>query len=248
MAARKNSHRNRILKLLKPAELERLEPHFEAVSLSFKEPLLQQGKPIDHVYFPNNGVISLVTDVEGFTVETGTVGREGMLGLGALLGMPHSVGRAFCQIPGDALRITTRQLQAEVDRGDSLGPALLRYTNAVLGMLSQNAACNGAHTVEERMCRWLLTTRDRVDSDEFPLTQEFLGMMLGVRRPTVSLTGSTLQRAGLITYTRGRITILDRERLEAASCECYAFVRDQFEQALADGDSSGSRTRANRQP
>jgi len=238
MAASKSSHRNRILKLLKPAELERMEPHLEAVTLSFKEPLLQQGKRIDHIYFPNSGVISLVTDVEGFTVETGTVGREGVLGLGALLGMPQSVGRAFCQIPGDAMRITTRHLQAEIDRGGSLGPVLLRYTNAVLGMLSQNAACNGAHTVEERMCRWLLMTHDRVDADEFALTQEFLGMMLGVRRPTVSLTGSTLQRAGLISYARGRIKILDRARLEAASCECYAFVRDQFELALTDGDSA----------
>ena len=228
-----NNHRNRILKSLSPRELERLSRDFESVALSFKEPLHDQGKPIKHLYFPNSGVISLVTDVtEGQSVETGTIGREGVSGIGAFLGMPNATGRAFCQIPGDAVRVRSEAVLAEVDRGGSLGPILLRYTNAVMAMLAQGAACNRSHTLEQRMCRWLLMTRDRVDSDDFPLTQEFLAQMLGVRRPTVSLAGAVLQRAGLIRYSRGRITILDRPGLEEASCECYAFVQKQFDKAL----------------
>ena len=132
-------------------------------------------------------------------------------------------------------------MKEEAQRSPSIGRVLLRYAGATITTLAQTAACNGAHPVEQRMCRWLLMTRDRVDSDDFPLTQEFLGQMLGVRRPTVSLVGGTLQKAGLIEYSRGRIRIVDRARLEEASCECYAFIRDQFELAL-NGNSSASRS------
>ena len=233
MAIRENNHRNRLLKLLSSPELERLGKDLEPVALSFKEPLHEQGKPIKHLYFPNSGVISLVTDVtDGQPVETGTIGREGVAGIGAFLGMPNATGRAFCQIPGDAIRIRCEAVQAEVDRGGSLGPVLLRYTNALMAMLAQSAACNRSHTLEQRMARWLLMTRDRVDSDDFPLTQEFLAQMLGVRRPTVSIAGAAFQRAGLIKYSRGRITILDRPGLEGMSCECFAFVQKQFNRAL----------------
>jgi|SRR5262245_29058294 len=233
MARRENGYRNRILNLLSSLELERLGQDLEPVPLTFKEPFHEQGKPIKHLYFPNTGVISLVTDLaDGQSVESGTIGREGVAGIGAFLGMKNATGRAFCQIPGDGVRIGCEALQAEVHRGGSLGPILLRYTNALMAMLAQGAACNGSHPLEQRMCRWLLMTRDRVDSDDFPLTQEFLAQMLGVRRPSVSLAGATLQRAGLINYSRGRITITDRHGLEAASCECYAFVQDQFDQAL----------------
>jgi CRP-like cAMP-binding protein len=233
MPQSENHTRNRILKLLSRTELERLGPDLEPVTLSFKEPLHEQGKRIKHLYFPNSGVISLVTDVSGGEiVETGTVGREGVAGIGAFLGMPNATGRALCQVPGDGIRLRVEALNAELDRGGSLGPILLRYTNAMMAMLAQGAACNRAHALEQRMCRWLLMTRDRVDSDDFPLTQEFIAQMLGVRRPTVSLAGATLQRAGLIKYSRGRIMILDRPGLEEASCECYAFVHQQFELAL----------------
>jgi CRP-like cAMP-binding protein len=233
MPQSENRTRNRILKLLSHAELDRLGPDLEPVTLSFKEPLHEQGKRIKHLYFPNSGVISLVTDVSGSeTVETGTVGREGVAGIGAFLGMPIATGRALCQVPGDGIRLRVEALNAELSRGGSLGPILLRYTNAMMAMLAQGAACNRAHALEQRMCRWLLMTRDRVDSDDFPLTQEFIAQMLGVRRPTVSLAGATLQRAGLIKYSRGRITILDRPGLEEASCECYALVHRQFELAL----------------
>jgi CRP-like cAMP-binding protein len=233
MSTQENHYRNRILKLLSSAELERLNSDLEPVTLSFKEPFYEEGKRITHLYFPNSGVISLVTDMdEGEPIETGTIGREGVLGISAVLGMPHANTRAFCQIPGDAVRISYEAVQAEVSREGSLGPILLRYTNALMVMLGQGAACNRAHPLEQRMCRWLLTTRDRVDSDDFPLTQEFLAQMLGVRRPSVSLAGAALQHAGLIKYSRGRITITNRRGLEDASCECYAIIRDHFENAL----------------
>jgi CRP-like cAMP-binding protein len=233
MPKRENNHRNRILSLLSSAELERLQKDLEPVPLSFKEPLQEEGKAIKYFYFPNSGIISLVKDIsDGQPVETGTIGREGVLGIAAFLGARKATGRAFCQVPGDALRIRAEALLAETERGGSLKSILLRYTYALMTMLAQGAACNRSHSLEQRMCRWLLMSRDRVDSDEFPLTQEFLAQMLGVRRPSVSLAGATLQRAGLIKYSRGRITITDRHGLEGASCECYAFVQDQFEKAL----------------
>jgi CRP-like cAMP-binding protein len=169
---------------------------------------------------------------EGFTVEAGTVGREGMVGLAAFLGNSLSPWRTLCQISGAALRLPSREFTTRVSDHGKLTLILLRYTNAVVSQLAQTAACNRAHPLEERMCRWLLMTRDRVDSDDFPLTQEFLGQMLGVRRPAVSLAGSALQNAGLIRYSRGRVTVIDRAGLEAAACECYRVVRDQFEEAL----------------
>jgi CRP-like cAMP-binding protein len=233
MPKRENNHRNRILSLLSSAELERLQKDLEPVPLSFQEPLQEEGKAIKYFYFPNSGIISLVKDIsDGQPVETGTIGREGVLGIAAFLGARKATGRAFCQVPGDALRIRAEALLAETERGGSLKSILLRYTYALMTMLAQGAACNRSHSLEQRMCRWLLMSRDRVDSDEFPLTQEFLAQMLGVRRPSVSLAGATLQRAGLIKYSRGRITITDRHGLEGASCECYAFVQDQFEKAL----------------
>jgi CRP-like cAMP-binding protein len=232
VASNQNNRHNRILGLLSPSELNRLD--FETVTLSFKEPLHEQGKPIRYLYFPNSGVISLVTDVKnGQPVETGTIGREGVAGIGAFLGMPNATGRAFCQIPGEAVRIRAGAVKAEAERGGSIGPILLRYTHALMAMLAQSAACNRSHTLEQRTCRWLLMTHDRVDEDDFPLTQEFLAQMLGVRRPSVSQTGIALQQAGLIRYSRGRITVLDRRGLEDRSCECYAFVQEQFEKALS---------------
>ena len=237
-----NSLSNRILKRLGSEELNRLQLALEPVSLSFKEPLYEQGRPVEYLYFPDGGVVSLVTELEqGQVIETGTVGREGMVGLPAFFGAPTAPWRALCQIPGHAYRIRAEELKAHLNSGRALGGVIMRYANALMAMLAQSAACNRAHSLEERMCRWLLITRDRVDADEFPLTQEFLGQMLGVRRPTVSLAGGVLQKAGLIKYTRGRITILDRAALESASCECYAFVKQQFDDAFGEDTSSDGR-------
>jgi CRP-like cAMP-binding protein len=232
------NYTNRILRRLPPHELARFAEVLELVPLTLGQPVYEQGKPVAHAYFPESGVISVVTELlGGEVIETATIGREGMVGLAAFLGMSNASGRAFCQVPGHAHRVRADALIAEADRGGALARVLLRFTNAFMAMLAQSAACNRAHSLEERMCRWLLMMRDRVDTDTFPLTQTFLGQMLGVRRPTVSLAGASLQKAGLIQYRRGKMTILDRVELEAASCECYAFVRQQFEDAYSEGSS-----------
>ncbi|HJQ96799.1 MAG TPA: Crp/Fnr family transcriptional regulator [Candidatus Polarisedimenticolaceae bacterium] len=224
---------NRLLSLLPAGNSATIRRLAEHVPLTFKEPVMSAGKPIDYVYFPLSGIVSIIVDLdEGFSVEAVTVGREGMVGLNAFLNTPRPPWRAFCQIAGDALRVRARDFLQETRQDDHLALVLFRYTNAVIAGVAQTAACNRAHTLEERMCRWLLTTRDRVDSDDFPLTQEFLGQMLGVRRPSVSLAGIALQHAGLISYTRGRITIRDRTGVEQASCECYEAAKRHYEESM----------------
>jgi CRP-like cAMP-binding protein len=226
-------NRNRILQLLPASDAERLGRILEPVRINFKELIYTAGKPMEYVYFPLTSVASLVIDMEGGqSVEAGTIGREGLLGLTAFLGSRRSVWRALSQIAGDALRAPVDAFREEALRIDSLNQLLRRYTIALMAMLAQTAACNRLHSLEERMCRWLLMTRDRVDSDQFPLTQEFLGQMLGVRRPSVSLTGAALQSKGLIRYTRGQIAISDRAGLEAAACECYRVVKRHYEEAV----------------
>jgi CRP-like cAMP-binding protein len=225
--------RNQILMRLPHDEYIRLRAQLDEVSLHLKQQVYEQGEPIEYVVFPESGVISLVKVLhDGNIVETGTIGNEGMVGLPAVFGVRRAVLRAFCQIPGRALRIRADAVLAERRRGGQFGELLLRYANATLAMLAQGVACNRAHSLEERMCRWLLMTHDRVDADSFPLTQEFLAQMLGVRRPTVNVAGTSLQRAGLIRYSRGRITVVDRKGLEEASCECYAQVRDEIARSL----------------
>jgi CRP-like cAMP-binding protein len=220
---------NKLLRRLPKRELAGFRDHLELIEWRFKQPILEQGNRVHQVYFPLRGVASMVTDFENDdSVETGTVGREGIVGVPAFLGAKVSPSRVFCQIPGAALRMDAADLDAAVNAGGKLRDVLHGYTNAFIAMLSQNVACNRVHAVERRMARWLLMTRDRVDADDFPLTQEFLALMLGVRRPTVSGAGSTLQSAGLIKYSRGRITIVDRSGLEEASCECYARMKALF--------------------
>jgi len=235
--------RNRILAQLPRAELTRLLPSFKEVNLDFKEQLFEEGKPIDHAYFMLTGVVSLLVLVDGEEpIEAGTIGYEGMVGLPAFLGASKAPWRALCQVAGTALRIeVTRLLEAAHET--TLERLLLRYTNAMMSMFAQTAACNRAHSLEERMCRWLLLTHDRARTDTFSLTQEFMGQMLGVRRPSVSLAGSALQKAGLIRYTRGRVTITDRAGLEEASCECYERVQRQFEDGMEANRSAGRAAR-----
>jgi CRP-like cAMP-binding protein len=225
--------RNQILMRLDPEEYARLRPALQEVSLTVKEVIHEEGEPVEYVFFPESGVISLVKPLEdGTVIETGTIGNEGMVGLAAVLGMDRTSSRAFCQIPGRALRVSAAVVLAERRRGGPFAELLLRFAHATVAMLTQEVACNRVHSVEERMCRWLLVTHDRVDADTFPLTQEFLAMMLGVRRPTINLAGRSLQRAGLIRYSRGRITVVDRTGLEEASCECYAHIRDEITRSL----------------
>jgi CRP-like cAMP-binding protein len=221
---------NLLLAALPGAEYERLRPHLEAVPLCTREVLQEPGRAIPHVHFPTCGVVSLLTLLRGGgTVEVGLVGREGVVGLPVFLGVASASVRYVVQAPGEALRMRAGLFRDLVERDSSLHGLLLRYTDAFLTQVSQAVACNTRHPVKQRLCRWLLMTHVRVGSDCFPLTQEFLAAMLGVRRASVSEVAGGLQQAGLIRCGRGEITILDRRGLEAAACECYQVVRGQLD-------------------
>ena len=224
---------NRLLAALPRHEYRRLHRHLEKVSLPLKDILYEANGPIPHVFFPLNGVVSLVIIVEGnVTLEVGTIGNEGMVGTPVFLGADSSPTRAISQVPGEALRMETKVFQEKMKEGGPLYGLVQRYTQAMINQISQSLVCNHRHSVNKRMCRWLLLSHDRVGTDEFPLTQEFLAQMLGVRRPTVSAVAATLQKAGLISYHRGRMTVLNRKGLEAASCECYEVVAKELDRLL----------------
>ncbi len=213
-----------------------LRVRLEEVPLTFRQVIYEPETPFEYVYFPHSGVVSLVTEFEdGSAVEVGTVGPEGIVGLPIFLEDEVMAGRAFVQVPGQAARIRKEIYRDVIDACPCLHRLLSRYTLALVNMLAQNSACNRTHSVEERLARWLLITQDRVHEPRFPLTQEFIGAMLGVSRPTVSTTASILQKAGFVTYVRGVITVTDRTGLENASCECYRIVRRQFDR-LIGGD------------
>jgi CRP-like cAMP-binding protein len=191
--------------------------------------------PIEHAYFVQRGVVSLVAPVDqgergwARTVEVGPIGNEGMVGLPLVLSTDREPVRAFVQVPDGAWRISAATLRRALDDVIGLRPLLLRYVQTFLNQVGQGSACNRAHAVQERCARWLLMTHDRVGEDEFPLTQEFLAAMLGVRRAGVTVAAGMLQRAGFIKYVRGDITVVDRKGLESASCACYATIRDTYE-------------------
>ena len=225
---------NKLLAGLPQGEYERLLPNLETIPLLLKQILYQPYEPIKYVYFPNSGVISLLNVMEdGGAIEVATIGNEGMVGIPILLGADQVPAETFVQVPGEALRMTVGVFKREVTPGSPLHTLLLRYTQTLINQIAQSAACNRLHTLEERACRWLLLTQDRVDSDEFPMTQEFLSHMLGVRRASVSEVATMLQKAGLISYHRGKITILDRKGLESASCECYQIVKQEYIRLLS---------------
>jgi CRP-like cAMP-binding protein len=224
---------NRLLNALPREEYKRLRPHLEKVSLPLREILYEADGPIPHVFFPLNGVVSLVIMVEGdVSLEVGTIGNEGMVGTPVFLGADRSPTRAISQVAGEALRMQTKVFQEEMRRAGALHGLVQKYTQAMINQISQSTVCNHRHSVQKRMCRWLLMSHDRVGADEFQLTQEFLAQMLGVRRPTVTAVAGKLQKAGLITYHRGKMNILDRKGLEAASCECYEVVAIELDRLL----------------
>jgi CRP-like cAMP-binding protein len=215
--------RNLLLAALPRADRDRLVPALDVVPLKLKDLLHKPGERIEQVYFPGGGFCSIVTVLEdGRMVEVATVGREGMVGATAALDGNPMWSATMVQGETDTCyRMTAHAFRSEMDRRGAFYELLTRYSQALVGVVMQSTACNAVHTVEQRLARWLLMAYDRMGSDEFPLTQEFVAMMLGANRPTVTVVAGTLQRAGLITYHRGRVTILDRENLEAASCECY---------------------------
>jgi CRP-like cAMP-binding protein len=223
--------KNFLLAALPNDEYAQLRERLEPVDLELRDVIYEAEKPITHAYFPTTAVLSMISQVDGETaVEVATIGREGMSGLPVFLGVSASPNTVFDQIPGVALRMRAEHLRDVLAGDGALHRQLHRYIQATMVQLSQNVACNRLHSTEERAARWLLMTADRVGADRFPLTQEFLAQMLGVRRATVSLTAGLLHNAGLISYTRGVITIDDRAGLEDAACDCYGIVRGEFEQ------------------
>jgi CRP-like cAMP-binding protein len=228
--------RNRLLAGVPEDELTVLAPDFEVVTLGLKDCMYREDEPIEHVFFPITGILSLVSQMkDGRGVEIATVGNEGMVGLPVFLqARSTSAHRAFSQIPGESLRLPAERFN-EFLTGSSDGGlhrALHRYTQALMSMIARAVACNALHPIQQRACRWLLISHDRIDGDEFLLTQEFLGQMLGVTRGSVNEVARALQDAGAITYTRGHVTVLNRRELESRSCECYAVIRTEFDRLL----------------
>lgn len=225
---------NRILSLLPAEEYERLAPHFRYVELRAGDVLYQPEGAMPYVYFPLSGMLSVTAPMrDGREVEVGVVGREGMAGMPVFLGTDSAPFRVVAQIPGGAVRVGAGAFLGESGRGGGLHRLLLRYAQAFFVQAAQTAACNRLHSVGERLAKWLLTSCDRARSDELEITQEFLAVMLGVRRAGVSEAVAALEGKGLVGHVRRRVTVVDGPGLEAASCECYGVVRREFDRLLA---------------
>ncbi len=232
---------NRLLSALSAADYKRLAPHLERVHLEMKHVAFETNQPIEYAYFPLTGIASMITVMKGGkAVEVATVGNEGMIGLPLFLGVNTTPSRAFTQVPGESIRMKADAFQREVRRQAGFAKMLQIYTQALIVQISQGMACNGIHSIYQRTARWLLMTHDRVAAQKFPLSQEFIGAMLGVRRASVSEVASKLQKAGLIRYSRGIIEIVDRAGLEAASCECYGVIQHEFDRLLGAPQKQGS--------
>lgn len=236
--ARQSASQNDLLSWLPRQEAEELAPRLQRLTLEQKQQLYRTGDTLTHVYFPCSGMISVLVLMEdGAEIEVGTVGREGMISAAAVCGIDNVVHQVTVQLPGEALRMPRGAFQDALQRLPGLYAVMMRYLAFSWRCGHQLMACNALHALEQRMCRWLLMTHDRVDSDTFSLTQEFLAQMLGVRRPTVSEVASAWQRAGLIVYRRGEIQILNRRGLEAACCDCYQAIRKLHTQMLPKPNS-----------
>ena len=224
---------NRLLATLPKNEYKRFLPKLKTVSLVLGEVLYEPGAAIKYVYFPNDSIISLISELsETSLLEVGMVGNEGMAGLAVFMGVNSSSTRALVQGAGTAMRMTSGAVRTEANRLGNLHHLLHRYSHSLLNQVSQSSACNRFHFVNARLARWLLMTKDRLGAEEFPLTQEFLASMLGVRREGVSKAAGALQAAKLIRYSRGIITVLNRRGLEAKSCECYAIIKAETDAYL----------------
>jgi CRP-like cAMP-binding protein len=229
MVSRNDPVHNRLVAALPADVLAGLLPKLAPVALTMRQPVHNPEAPIEAVFFPESGMFSLVAVLEdGTHAEVGLIGREGVLGISLLSGIETPYIESMVQMPGTALRMGVRDFLHEMEATPPFRALILRYNEALQAQIMQTAACNGRHGLEQRFARWLLMARDRADADALPLTQEFMAMMLGVRRPSITVTAGILQRAGLIRYAGGRVTILDRASLEAASCECYDAVKRRF--------------------
>ncbi|MGY3449274.1 Crp/Fnr family transcriptional regulator [Bradyrhizobium sp. USDA 4353] len=224
---------NRLLARVPAEEFAFLRPHLQKTHLNYMQVLSEPDEPITQIYFPINGVLSMVNEPDdGDIVEFATVGNEGMAGVPILLGSPTMPSRVLVQVPGSGLRMGAAELLTELKRMPVFHVRLMRYVMALLNQVAQSASCNRLHPVQERCARWLLQTHDRVEGESFMLTQEFLSQMLGVHRPTVTIAARMLQQAGLIRYHRGQVEVLDRDGLQAAACPCYRLIDDQYRRLL----------------
>jgi CRP-like cAMP-binding protein len=224
---------NRVLASFPAQDIQRLSPHLTPITFKSKRSLHEPGERIDIVYFLEDAVASVVITMEnGSTVEVGLIGRDGVVGLPAVIGSGHSVNRTFIQLPGRGFAVKAKAFQALVESSSELRKCLYIAMEGYLVQTAQTAACNRVHELEERLARWLLMCSDRVQSDHVPITHEFLAMMLGTRRSSVTVAAGILHKAGLITYSRGSVTIQSRKGLIDAACECY---RSQHEEYLRLG-------------
>jgi CRP-like cAMP-binding protein len=233
MPNRRNGTGNWLLDQSPKREFEGLAPLLKPVSFVAEQGLYDVNEAISHVYFPKTGMISLVTLLaDGRQVESGTIGREGIVGLPVVLGFGYSTHRVVCQVPSEGLRVPMSRFMELLKHCPQLYSLLKRYVVVSLRNTAQIVACNVLHPVLERLCRWLLMIHDRVAMEKFPITQEFLSEMLGVRRQTISIIAGTLQEAGLITYRRGVVQVLNRKGLEEGACECYEVMKTSYDRIM----------------
>jgi len=234
---------NRLLAALPSPDYELLKPHLETARLTYRRLLYSANKRIDFVYFVETGVCSLVNTMRnGSASEVGTIGNEGVVGLPVVLGDKQAPTSVYVQVPGIATRMKASLFWGAMEESPTLRRSMLHYAHAFFNQVAQSAACNTFHALDQRCCRWLLMTHDRMDTDEFLLTHEFLAMMLGVRRAGVTEAAGALQRDGLIRYRRGLITILDKKALQKRACECYAVAKAEFDRLLGSEDRTASPT------
>ncbi len=233
MAEMTNPRQNQLLAVLPDAEWARWQPKLEAVDMPLGKVLYESGSTLSHVYFPTTSIVSLLYVMEdGASAEIAVVGHEGIVGISLFMGGESTPSRAVVQSAGQGFRLDARLMLQEFNRGGPVLHLLLRYTQALITQMSQTAVCNRHHSLDQQLCRWLLLSLDRLNSDDLVMTQELIANMLGVRREGVTEAAGHLQDAGLIRYRRGHITVLDRAGLEARSCECYAVVKNEYDRLL----------------
>ena len=230
---RRSPHQNHLLDALPASDYTRLEPHLELVQMELGEVLYEPGARLRHVYFPTTAIVSLLYFMEdGASAEIAIVGNEGVLGISLFMGGETTPSHAVVQSAGHGVRLKAQLLKDEFARFGPMMHLLLRYTQALITQMAQTAVCNRHHSVDQQLCRWLLLSLDRLQTNDLSMTQELIANMLGVRREGVTEAAGSLQDAGLIRYQRGKITVLDRPRLEARSCECYQVVKTEFDRLL----------------
>ena len=228
-----NPRDNHILDALPDEERERLFPHLSFVSMPLGKVLYESGESLKHIYFPTDSIVSLLYVMkDGASAEIAVVGNEGAIGVALFMGGETTPSRAIVQSAGSAFRLEGKRLKAEFNRHGQMLHVLLRYTQSLITQMAQTAVCNRHHSVNQQLCRWLLLSLDRLRSNELKMTQELIANMLGVRREGVTAAAGELQKAGVIRYSRGKITVLDRAKLEQLSCECYSVVKRESDRLL----------------